>query len=316
MEFPLPHPDSAPRILARGADGNLWFSEHTGNRMARITQNGVITEWDIPTPNSQPRAIALGADGNIWFGMFAAGKVGRITPEGVITEFTPPTPNSGPRALAAGARRQHLVLRVQDRPDRPHHTQGRDHGVSPAAPEQRARRHHHGAGWRLVVRGIVRRHRWRAYRWQSRRTHHLRRQGQRVSDARRRALPPSTSRSDRTAICGTPAAPASGRVTPAGVVTEFPAGADARGVGLSGGQRPGAADATGQPAVVCRRRREPYQLSAVQRRPPRITKGKSMRTGMLMAAAATLRCWARPTPGTGGRRTRPRRAGRRRPPSS
>ncbi len=102
QEFALPHPNSAPRILARGADGNLWFSEHTGNRMARITQNGNITEWDIPTPNSQPRAIALGADGNIWFGMFAAGKIGRITPKGVISEFAPPTPDSGPRALAAG----------------------------------------------------------------------------------------------------------------------------------------------------------------------------------------------------------------------
>jgi virginiamycin B lyase len=102
QEYPLPHPDSAPRILARGSDGNLWFSEHTGNRVARITQNGNITEWDIPTPNSQPRAIALGKDGNIWFGMFAAGKVARITPKGVISEFTPPTSDSGPRALAAG----------------------------------------------------------------------------------------------------------------------------------------------------------------------------------------------------------------------
>lgn len=102
-EFPLPHPDSSPRIIARGADGNLWFSEHTGNRIGRITQNGAITEWDIPTPNSQPRAISLGSDGNIWFGMFAAGKIGRITPTGVITEFLPPTPDSGPRAVATGA---------------------------------------------------------------------------------------------------------------------------------------------------------------------------------------------------------------------
>src|ERR1700760_212978 len=96
MEFPLPHPDSQPRIIARGSDSNLWFSEHTGNRIGRITQNGVIAEWEIPTPNSQPRAICLGSDGNIWFGLFAAGKIGRITPAGVITEFTPPTSDSGP----------------------------------------------------------------------------------------------------------------------------------------------------------------------------------------------------------------------------
>jgi virginiamycin B lyase len=101
-EFALPHSDSSPRIIARGADGNLWFSEHTGNRIGRITPDGRISEFDIPTPASQPRAIALGADGNIWFGMFAAGKIGRITPAGVITEFPLPTPDSGPRALAAG----------------------------------------------------------------------------------------------------------------------------------------------------------------------------------------------------------------------
>ena len=101
--YPLPHPDSSPRIIAMGGDGNVWFSEHLGNRIGKITADGVITEYDIPTPNSQPRAIALSADGNIWFGMFAAGKIGRITPEGKITEFQIPTPNAGPRALAAGA---------------------------------------------------------------------------------------------------------------------------------------------------------------------------------------------------------------------
>ena len=56
-----------------GSDGNVWFSEHTGNRIGRITPRGELAEFAIPTPSSQPRAIALGADGNIWFGMFAAG---------------------------------------------------------------------------------------------------------------------------------------------------------------------------------------------------------------------------------------------------
>jgi streptogramin lyase len=85
-----------------GADGNVWFSEHNGNRIGRISPQGVLAEFDIPTPDSQPRAIALGADGNIWFGEFAAGKIGRITPAGVITEFTIPSPDCGPRAVAAG----------------------------------------------------------------------------------------------------------------------------------------------------------------------------------------------------------------------
>jgi hypothetical protein len=101
-EFVLPKPGSGPRILSRGSDGNLWFSEHDGNRIGRITPAGAITEFDIPTPDSHPRAIALGADGNIWFGEFTGNKIGRITPAGAITEFPVPTPDSGPRALAAG----------------------------------------------------------------------------------------------------------------------------------------------------------------------------------------------------------------------
>ena len=59
-EFDLPHPGSAPRIITIGSDGNMWFSEHLGNRMGRITPAGVISEFEIPTPDSQPRATALG----------------------------------------------------------------------------------------------------------------------------------------------------------------------------------------------------------------------------------------------------------------
>ncbi len=80
----------------------MWFTEHLGNRIGRITPGGVIAEFDIPTPASQPRAIALSSDGNLWFGEFKGGKIGRVTPSGVITEFPIPTPDSGPRALSAG----------------------------------------------------------------------------------------------------------------------------------------------------------------------------------------------------------------------
>ena len=101
-EFDLPHPGSQPRIIALGADKNMWFTEHLGNRIGRITAAGVVAEFDIPTPACQPRAIALAADGNLWFGEFKGGKIGRVTPSGVITEFSIPTPDSGPRALSAG----------------------------------------------------------------------------------------------------------------------------------------------------------------------------------------------------------------------
>ena len=123
-EFPLPNPGSSPRIIALGSDGNMWFSEHTGNRMGRITPDGTITEFPIPTPNSMPRAIALGADGNIWFGEFAGGKIGRITPQGDDHRVPDSDARQRPARAAAGPGRQHLVLRVQRQQDRPHHAAG------------------------------------------------------------------------------------------------------------------------------------------------------------------------------------------------
>ena len=96
-------PNSQPRAITLGPDGNLWFGEFMGGRIGRITPQGVITEFPIPTPNSGPRAIAAGADGNLWFSEFNAGKIGRMTPNGEVTEFVLPRPNSGPGDITAGA---------------------------------------------------------------------------------------------------------------------------------------------------------------------------------------------------------------------
>ncbi|MEJ0008788.1 MAG: hypothetical protein WDM77_21100 [Steroidobacteraceae bacterium] len=233
-EFPLPHPDSAPRILARGADGALWFSEHAGNRMARITQNGDIAEWDIPTPGSQPRAISLGADGNIWFGMFAAGKIGRITPKGVISEFAVPTAQSGPRALATGADgnvwfseyKANRIGRITPK------------GVITEFPLPRANSGPgditmgpDGALWFVELSGGM---------------DGVRTDGNRVGrityDGKVSEYPLPASAASPINITVGPdrnlwysRGANLGRVTPAGVVTEFPAGADGRTVGLSAG---------------------------------------------------------------------------------
>jgi virginiamycin B lyase len=234
VEFPLPHPDSAPRILARGPDGNLWFSEHTGNRIARITQNGVITEWEIPTPNSQPRAISLGADGNIWFGMFAAGKVGRITPTGVITEFSPPTNNSGPRALATGADgnvwfseyKANRIGRITPQgviSEFPLPRPNSGPGDITMGPD--------GALWFVELSGGV-----DGVRTDGNRVGRITYDG-RISEF---AMPAGSASPinitvgpDRNLWYTRGAG--IGRVTPAGVVNEFSAGADARGAGLSAG---------------------------------------------------------------------------------
>jgi streptogramin lyase len=101
-EISIPTAGTYPEGLAAGSDGNLWFTEYSGNKIARITTSGVVTEFSIPTVGSQPRGIAAGPDGNLWFTEYGANKIGRITTAGVVTEFTIPTVGSQPRGIAAG----------------------------------------------------------------------------------------------------------------------------------------------------------------------------------------------------------------------
>ena len=40
----LPHSDSGPAGITSGPDGNLWFTEHSGNRIGRLSTTGTLTE--------------------------------------------------------------------------------------------------------------------------------------------------------------------------------------------------------------------------------------------------------------------------------
>ena len=95
---------SQPRGITAGHDGNLWFTESSGNRMGRITLTGVVTEFSAGiTPDSYPHEITVGPDGNLWFTESVGNRVGRITPEGVVTEFSAGiSPGSYPNGITAG----------------------------------------------------------------------------------------------------------------------------------------------------------------------------------------------------------------------
>ncbi len=101
-----PHSDDGPGTFALGHDGNLWFTEYDGTkevgRIARVDTLGDITEYALP-PGSYPTGIASGADGNIWFVDHNAWKIGRLKIAGKtskITEFT--VANGQPGAITAG----------------------------------------------------------------------------------------------------------------------------------------------------------------------------------------------------------------------
>ena len=102
-EFPIPTISSFPTGITAGPDGNLWFTEFSGNNIGRITTAGVLTEFPIPPTSSAPFGITAGPDGNLWFAEDGSNNIGRITTAGVVTgEFSTPTGNSQPRGITAG----------------------------------------------------------------------------------------------------------------------------------------------------------------------------------------------------------------------
>jgi streptogramin lyase len=100
--FSIPTATANPSGIAAGPDGNLWFTEQSGNKIGQMTPNGGFAEFLIPSANAAPFAIAAGSDGNLWFTEAGTDKIGRITPSGAIAEFPLPRSQSGPTGIATG----------------------------------------------------------------------------------------------------------------------------------------------------------------------------------------------------------------------
>jgi streptogramin lyase len=97
-------PASEPYDIVTGPDGNLWFTELGGNRIARMTPTGTVSEFPIAS-GFGVRGIVPATDGNLWF-VTDDGTVSRITPAGVQTGFSAGDTTFGaadPYMLAQGA---------------------------------------------------------------------------------------------------------------------------------------------------------------------------------------------------------------------
>ncbi len=55
-----PSTGAQAEAIAAGPDGNLWFTENSGNKIGRVTTAGVFTEFAVPTAASGPGAIVAG----------------------------------------------------------------------------------------------------------------------------------------------------------------------------------------------------------------------------------------------------------------
>jgi len=94
-EFHLPTSNSFPGDMTLGADGNIWVTEQAVDKYARVTPDGVITEF---TSLSAPGSIAAGPDGNLCITSAFSPQVARVNPTTLATTIFPiPSPASNIR---------------------------------------------------------------------------------------------------------------------------------------------------------------------------------------------------------------------------
>src|SRR6476659_2864109 len=94
-EFHLPTSNSFPGDMTLGADGNIWVTEQAVDKYARVTPDGVITEF---TGLSAPGSIAAGPAGNLWITSAFLPQVNRVNPTTLATTTFPiPSPASNIR---------------------------------------------------------------------------------------------------------------------------------------------------------------------------------------------------------------------------
>ncbi len=92
---------SYPYGLTAGADGNVWVTALTGDRVDRITTGGQRTPFPLPA-GTQPHGITSGPDGALWIAG-GNGTVLRMSTAGQVTgTFTTASAQSVPSGITVG----------------------------------------------------------------------------------------------------------------------------------------------------------------------------------------------------------------------
>jgi streptogramin lyase len=91
--------------IAAGPDGNVWYLDFGQKLVGRVTPNGSITQFPVPGTGAGSEAITGGADGNIW--MVARGEMNgpdwilKVSPAGIVTKY-PLANGVGPEGITWG----------------------------------------------------------------------------------------------------------------------------------------------------------------------------------------------------------------------
>jgi virginiamycin B lyase len=70
-------PGVGPEGITASPDGSIWFTQTTKGNVARITDDGVITEAKA-VKRSEPFGITVDADADPWYTMMSANKIGEL----------------------------------------------------------------------------------------------------------------------------------------------------------------------------------------------------------------------------------------------
>src|SRR5207244_1186769 len=58
--FPIPSKFSEASVITPGPDGNLWFFEDNGSRLAQATTSGIVTEYQLQISGFAAGGITAG----------------------------------------------------------------------------------------------------------------------------------------------------------------------------------------------------------------------------------------------------------------
>ncbi len=116
VEYPLPNPSppgsgcagcgtASLSGIAAGPDGNVWYFDVGQNLVGRVTPAGSITQFAVPATGAGSEGIVGGPDGNVWMvaraSMNGPDWILKVSPTGVITKY-PLANGVGPEGITWG----------------------------------------------------------------------------------------------------------------------------------------------------------------------------------------------------------------------
>ena len=82
-EYSITTGSSGVTNLTTGPDGNIWFTEHDVNKVAKISpQTTTVTEYSLTGGSTGPTDIVAGSDGNLWATFTGSSEIAKISTSG------------------------------------------------------------------------------------------------------------------------------------------------------------------------------------------------------------------------------------------